>query len=78
MFGPKKKEAESETIQKEQPFDKGTAEYRGGHVQYPKSEDIWIDFYDDRFEIYFNKRRSWLKVPYASITHMENIIEKSI
>lgn len=67
-----KKEAYSE----ENPIDYGRARYIGGHILYPKSEDIGVYFYNDRFSIWFTERESWLRIPLSNIVRMENFNEK--
>jgi hypothetical protein len=80
LFGrnKNKKETNSEEIQKEKPINSGVAQYIGGHIEYPKSEDIGFYLYNERLSIWFATRDSWLRIPYSTMISIENMDEKKI
>ena len=80
MFGrnKNKKETNSEETQIEKPIKSAVAQYIGGHIEYPRSEDIGFYLYKDRLSIWFATRDSWLRIPYSTMTSIENMDEKKI
>lgn len=58
----------------EKPELKLEAKYVGGHKMYPKSTDTKVLIYSDRLEV----EKLNLKIPYASMTNIENADESKI
>jgi hypothetical protein len=73
-----KKKRNPKVTQEEKPIDYREVQYIGGLTSYPKSEDIGIYSYNERFLVWFTKRESWLKVPYSRMVHIGNSYQTKV
>jgi hypothetical protein len=75
LFGFKKKE-QSDNVVKEKPVVYGRVGYMGGHKAHPQPTSTQIFFYEDRIELGHAQEKTVLKIPYSSMTNIENFDEK--
>jgi hypothetical protein len=61
--------------QEEKPEAKFDAKYIGGHKMFPKATDTKVLIFGDRIEV---EKLNHLKVPYKSMTNIENADESKI
>ena len=59
------------------------AKYVGGHVEYPTPKDCRVFLYEDHLDLFLNmdenyKNKPTIKIPYQSISRIENADESKI